>query len=454
MKKLRILLFLMIGVTIILVACKDNSKQQAAQQLELGQRYLTEGNYGKAIVAFNKAIELEPNEIQAYTGVITAYVQSGREGEATAILEKSLEQFGQADSQVGESEWGEFVKAIGQYYGVTKDYEAAIETFDRVIKRNPKSKEGYSELIDVYEKLEDYEKVIEVSEEGYKQTQEGGFQEKAEKYREELKQIQEQEEIKKLEEEQRQKDREEIEKLEEEQKQKEREEIEKLATEQGQEVIYVKNTKELLQIFEECKSNVYIVLERKDYGTYGFSLQNCENVTIHGTDGTRMIASSENKYVLTLQNCKNITLKKLVLGHRVLLNECPAGVISSLDSKVNFLECDIFGCGINGISGVGSIITAIDTTIRDCAEDIMSISGGDVIFQDCNFLRNGYRWPSENAIWIGTGYETTAVFSNCIFSENKNQNCINDGADCTFDNCTFFGNGWGGDNVSSAPEVP
>ena len=66
MKKLRILLFLMIGVTIILVACKDNSKQQAAQQLELGQRYLTEGNYGKAIVAFNKAIELEPNEIQAY----------------------------------------------------------------------------------------------------------------------------------------------------------------------------------------------------------------------------------------------------------------------------------------------------------------------------------------------------------------------------------------------------
>ena len=41
--------------------------------MDLGQRYLVEGKYEEAIIAFNKVIELDPRMISAYTGLTEAY---------------------------------------------------------------------------------------------------------------------------------------------------------------------------------------------------------------------------------------------------------------------------------------------------------------------------------------------------------------------------------------------
>ncbi len=62
-----------------------------AEQLDLGNRYLDEMDYEQAVVAFTKAIEIDPMSVDAYMGAAEAYVGLGNEDEAILILEKGYE---------------------------------------------------------------------------------------------------------------------------------------------------------------------------------------------------------------------------------------------------------------------------------------------------------------------------------------------------------------------------
>lgn len=65
------------------------------EQYDLGVRYLSEGNYEEAIIAFTAAIEIDPKQAPAYVGRGDAYVQSGETEEnltaAQADYEKAIE---------------------------------------------------------------------------------------------------------------------------------------------------------------------------------------------------------------------------------------------------------------------------------------------------------------------------------------------------------------------------
>ena len=54
--------------------------QQIAEQLELGNKYLTEANYEQAIVAFNKVIELDPKIFEAYEKAAEVYIKQNNSG--------------------------------------------------------------------------------------------------------------------------------------------------------------------------------------------------------------------------------------------------------------------------------------------------------------------------------------------------------------------------------------
>ena len=49
----------------------------AADKIELGQKYLTELNYTEAVASFTEAIKLDPDNIQAYMGRAEAYMALG-----------------------------------------------------------------------------------------------------------------------------------------------------------------------------------------------------------------------------------------------------------------------------------------------------------------------------------------------------------------------------------------
>lgn len=56
----------------------------AADKIELGQKYLTELNYTEAVASFTEAIKLDPDNIQAYMGRAEAYMALGEYDKALA----------------------------------------------------------------------------------------------------------------------------------------------------------------------------------------------------------------------------------------------------------------------------------------------------------------------------------------------------------------------------------
>lgn len=77
-------LFLLMAV--LLSGCGKSVKKQIAEQLELGNKYLTEANYEQAIVAFNKVIELDPKQVIAYEKLADSYLGLDKKEEAVDIL--------------------------------------------------------------------------------------------------------------------------------------------------------------------------------------------------------------------------------------------------------------------------------------------------------------------------------------------------------------------------------
>lgn len=87
-------------VALLLAGCEKPNRPTIGgstwqEQYDLGVRYLSECNYEEAIIAFAAAIEIDPNQAEAYVGRGNAYVKSGETEEnltaAQADYEKAIE---------------------------------------------------------------------------------------------------------------------------------------------------------------------------------------------------------------------------------------------------------------------------------------------------------------------------------------------------------------------------
>ena len=68
------------------------------EQYDLGVKYLSEGNYEEAIIAFNAAIEIDPKRPEAYIGLADAYTAQGDLDKAAEILNQALEAVGENEA--------------------------------------------------------------------------------------------------------------------------------------------------------------------------------------------------------------------------------------------------------------------------------------------------------------------------------------------------------------------
>jgi len=81
-----------------LAACGGSAAAESWQeQYDLGVKYLSELNYEEAVVAFTKAIEIDPKQAEAYVELARVYVQQENKDEAKKVLYK-------ASSTIGENE--------------------------------------------------------------------------------------------------------------------------------------------------------------------------------------------------------------------------------------------------------------------------------------------------------------------------------------------------------------
>ena len=76
MKKLTAL-FIALALILGLCTCAQSATATWQEQYDLGIRYLSEGNYREAIIAFNAAIEIDPKQVDVYMNLADAYIALG-----------------------------------------------------------------------------------------------------------------------------------------------------------------------------------------------------------------------------------------------------------------------------------------------------------------------------------------------------------------------------------------
>ena len=89
MKRIK-LLFIFALVGMLLIGCKSR-EARAQEQMDLGAKYMAELDYESVIVVLNKAIRIDPKNVEAYTMLAEVYEKSGRADEARETLEKALD---------------------------------------------------------------------------------------------------------------------------------------------------------------------------------------------------------------------------------------------------------------------------------------------------------------------------------------------------------------------------
>lgn len=77
-------------IFIVGIIQKSGRQKRFDEQMDLGNRYLSEENYEEAVVAFNKAIEIDPKNVEVYSKAAQAYAGMGDYEGAVQVLEKGI----------------------------------------------------------------------------------------------------------------------------------------------------------------------------------------------------------------------------------------------------------------------------------------------------------------------------------------------------------------------------
>lgn len=88
-----LLLVLLLG----LAACGKSPEEKWQEQYELGMKYVSEGNYEEAVLAFTAAIEIDPKKADTYAGLAAAYAYQGDWENLDEILKNGLAEAGRGE---------------------------------------------------------------------------------------------------------------------------------------------------------------------------------------------------------------------------------------------------------------------------------------------------------------------------------------------------------------------
>ena len=85
------ILVLGLGIGITAIAVTNSPSFKVSQGIDLAERYLSEQNYEQAIIEYEKVLEIEPMNVDAYLGIAKAYEKSGEIDKAIEILQEGYE---------------------------------------------------------------------------------------------------------------------------------------------------------------------------------------------------------------------------------------------------------------------------------------------------------------------------------------------------------------------------
>ena len=143
MKTIRVLGFILL--LCILTACGKSAAEKWQEQYDLGQQYLLEENYEGAIVAFTEAIEIDPNQTDAYIGRGNAYILFGETEEHLAQALADYQQVLALDETNAQAYLG-----IADIYIRQGEYDAALE----ILNEGQEKTGGNEEIVEKIAEIE------------------------------------------------------------------------------------------------------------------------------------------------------------------------------------------------------------------------------------------------------------------------------------------------------------
>ena len=137
-----------LALVLILSLCGCGKKDGGAtwqEQYDLGVRYLSEGNYEQAIIAFTAAIEIDPKRVDAYVGRSDAYLGQGSADEYLSAAFTDFETALSLDDTNADAYLG-----MAEVYIAREQFDEAMEILHQGVEKT-----GDQRLTDRLAELED-----------------------------------------------------------------------------------------------------------------------------------------------------------------------------------------------------------------------------------------------------------------------------------------------------------
>ena len=142
------MILLTLALLVSAAACAHAPTWQ--EQYDLGVRYLSEGNYEEAIIAFTAAIEIDPKQAPAYVGRGGAYVGSGDTAENLTAAQADYEKAIELDATIPKAYLG-----LAEVYILRGDYEMAEQILRDGLEKTGNNPALEAKLKEVVESLFD-----------------------------------------------------------------------------------------------------------------------------------------------------------------------------------------------------------------------------------------------------------------------------------------------------------
>ncbi len=128
--KRTISMLLTFAMILTLCACGKKSGTGWQEQYDLGVRYLSEGNYEEAVIAFTAAIEIDPKRPEAFLGRGSAYIGAGETAENLAAAQADYEKALELDDTSAEAYLG-----LADVYIRQGEYDKAQELLRQALEK-------------------------------------------------------------------------------------------------------------------------------------------------------------------------------------------------------------------------------------------------------------------------------------------------------------------------------
>ncbi|HEY0004132.1 MAG TPA: tetratricopeptide repeat protein [Pyrinomonadaceae bacterium] len=133
---------------------RENLPTEAARAFtEAGAQLRVRGSHERALEAYQRALELAPEDIAAMQGLVETHIALGTADEAAEFLERALDQ---------EPDNSEFMRLLARAYFEAQDAAAAEYVTATLVERKVWGHEGFVDVARLYLKLDDAESAVRV----------------------------------------------------------------------------------------------------------------------------------------------------------------------------------------------------------------------------------------------------------------------------------------------------